>query len=73
MQKVFSTRQASTILQIRPQRLQTAAWDGTVKSPAKSPAGNFMWSIEDVESAAWALRRYRQFKRWRQQQEGAAK
>lgn len=73
MAETFSTRQAAAILQIKPQRLQTAAWDGTVKTPAKSPAGNFMWSIEDVESAAWALRRYRQFKRWKLQQEGGAK
>ncbi|MEN6307989.1 MAG: hypothetical protein ABFD91_09565 [Anaerohalosphaeraceae bacterium] len=64
MTQTYSTRQVAAILQIKPQRLQTAVWDGTVMSPEKSPAGNFMWSIAEIESAAWALKRFPQFKAW---------
>ena len=64
-----STRQAAAILGIKPQRLQTAVWDGTVKSPPKSPAGNFIWSIADIESAAWTMGRFEQFKKWEGQKD----
>ncbi len=64
-----STRQTAGILQVKPQRLQTAVWNGTIPAPQKCPAGNFMWTEHDIEAAAWALKRYPQFKAWKRREE----
>ena len=64
MQRQYSTRQVAQILGVRPSTLSRAVWDGTVKSPRKSPAGNYMWSVSDIESASWSLKRYDHFVAW---------
>ena len=60
-----STRQTAAILGIKPDRLQKAIWQEKVESPQKGPAGNFMWTIPDIERAAWALGRYKLFEEWK--------
>jgi hypothetical protein len=69
MEKVYSTRQAAGILQIKPDLLQKGIWQGKVTPPAKGPSGNYLWTVRDIEAAAWVMKRYPQFKRW---QEGGA-
>lgn len=65
MIQFYSTRQvAQEILQIKPDTLQKAIWQGRVKAPRKGPSGQYLWTISDVESAAWALRHYDKFERW---------
>ena len=53
----WNTRQAARILGITPVRLAKAVWDGRVPAPEKSPSGNFLWAVDDVERASWALLR----------------
>ena len=53
----LSTRQVARLLGITPARLTKALWDGRVDPPTKSPSGNYLWTIEDVERASWVLRR----------------
>ena len=71
MEQMYSTRQAALILEIRPDLLQKAVWQGKVKSPPKSPSGSYLWSLVDVESAAWALKRYPEFNAWQRREGGA--
>ncbi len=66
MTAFYSTRQvALIILKVKPDTLQKAIWQGRVNQPSKGPSGQYLWTIHDVESAAWALKCYDQFKRWR--------
>jgi len=53
----MSTRQVARLLNITPARLTKALWDGRVIAPAKSPSGNFLWTLEDINRASWVLRR----------------
>ena len=60
----YGTRQAAQALGIRPSTLSRAIWDGKVRAPVKGPGGAYVWSVGDIESAAWSMRRYPQFKQW---------
>jgi hypothetical protein len=62
----YSTRQVAKLLGISPACLTKALWDGRVDSPQKSPSGNFLWTIPDIEAASWRLGRNRDFEDWRQ-------
>lgn len=51
----YSTRQVARLLGIPPARLTKAIWDDRVSPPAKGPAGNFLWTLQDVQKVSWAL------------------
>lgn len=57
MTQFYSTRQVAGLLDIKPDTLQKAIWQGRVNPPSKSPSGNYLWTIEDIERASWALLR----------------
>jgi len=68
MQIFFSTRQvAIEILGIKPDALSKAIWQNRVTPPSKSPGGQYLWTIAYIESAAWAMGRFEQFKVWEDQ------
>jgi len=67
MKHFYSTRQVAGILGIKPDLLQKAIWTNRVIPPIKSPSGNYLWIIDNIESAAWALHRYDQFKAWQEE------
>jgi len=56
MTEFLNTRQAAEMLGVPVARLSRAVWDGRVEEPARSPAGDFLWSPDDVEAASWRLR-----------------
>ena len=65
MKNFYSTRQvALTILKVKPDTLQKAIWQGRVNPPSKSPSGQYLWTVRDVEGAAWALGRYDELRAW---------
>jgi hypothetical protein len=65
MKKFFSTRQvAIDILEVKPDALSKAIWQNRVTPPPKSPCGNYLWTIAYIESAAWAMGRFEEFKIW---------
>jgi hypothetical protein len=51
MTKFYSTREAAIRIGIPVQRLQTAAWRGTVPLPKKSPSGDFLWTDCEIKTA----------------------
>lgn len=57
MTELRSTRQVAILLGIKPGALTKALWDGRVEPPAKSPSGNYLWTLRDIERASWALLR----------------
>ena len=53
---VFSTKQVSKLLGINLTKLQRALWDGRIDPlPQKTPAGNFLWTVEDINRVSWIL------------------
>jgi hypothetical protein len=70
MKKHFSTRQvAIDILKCNPDTLSKAIWKGKVTAPPKSPGNQYLWEIGHIESAAWAMGRFENFKIWEGQRE----
>jgi len=67
MTELRSTRQVAILLGMKPGALTKALWDGRVDSPQKSPSGNYLWTIPDIEAASWRLGRHRGFEVWRQE------
>ncbi len=68
MEKYYSTRQvAIDVLGVKPDALSKAIWQGRVTPPTKSPSGQFLWTLPYIESAAWAMGRFEQFKKWEEQ------
>lgn len=54
--RFLSTLQVSRLLGISISKLQRACWLGRIDPlPQKTPAGNFLWNIEDVNRASWVL------------------
>ena len=53
--ELFSTRQVARLLGMRPARLTKAIWDDRVSPPTKGPAGNFLWTHDDIQRVSWAL------------------
>ena len=66
MTQLRSTRQVAILLGMKPGALTKALWDGRVDPPQKSPSGNFLWTIPDIEAASWRLGRHREFELWKQ-------
>lgn len=55
--RYYSTREAAKRIGIRPDTLQKAVWLGRVQAPTKGPGGAFLWALEDMQRASWALLR----------------
>ena len=51
----YGTKQVAAMLKIRPQTITTAIWNNRIDPPQKSPSGQFLWTLHDVERASWAL------------------
>jgi len=51
----YSTRDVAKFLKIKPDRLQKAIWLVMIDCPQRSPSGTFLWTLKDIEKAAWAL------------------
>lgn len=64
MDRLFSTRQVAKILELVPDVLHKAIWQGRVKPPQKGPSGNYLWILGDIERASWVLHRYGHFDKW---------
>lgn len=60
----LSTRQVAKLLDISVSLLTKAVWSSRVDPPQKSPSGNFLWTQEDIERAAWILHRYDNYADW---------
>ena len=63
METTFTTKEAAEILKIKPASLTTAIWNNRV-TPPKRHGRNYLWTIAYIESAAWAMGRFEQFKNW---------
>ena len=57
MEQIYNTPQAAKLLGVKPSVLQRAVWDGKIHRPEKSPSGNYVWKVADLERASWVLRR----------------
>lgn len=55
METYYGTKNVAEKLGLKPQTLNMAIWQGRVTPPAKGPAGNFLWTDEDINRASWAL------------------
>jgi hypothetical protein len=55
MNPYYSTRQVAGFLNIKPDTLSKAIWQGRFDPPAKSPSGHFLWTEQDIERASWVL------------------
>ena len=64
MLNYYSTRQAAQLLGIKPDILQKSIWLGKVSPPIKSPSNSFLWTMADIEKAAWALHCFDRFQDW---------
>ncbi len=64
MNQFYSTRAVAGFLHLKPDTLQKAIWQNRVTPPLKSPGGQYLWTIAYIESAAWAMGRFEQFKVW---------
>ncbi len=67
--QVFSTKEVAMILGVRVDAISRQIWLGKIDPPAKN-AGNYLWQIKDIESAAWALGRFAEFKVWQSREGG---
>jgi hypothetical protein len=54
---VYSTKDVAELLNLPVHCLSQAVWRNKVEAPAKGPGGAYMWSLDDIERASWALRR----------------
>ena len=63
--RFYSTRQVSKILKVRPNTINVAIWNNVFDPPEKGPGGAYLWQKRDVERAAWAMHRTREFKNWK--------
>ena len=55
MTKYYSTRQAAIKIGVKPDTLNKAIWQNRVTSPPKSPSGCYLWTVDDINRASWAL------------------
>ncbi len=51
----YSTKQVAKMLNLRPDVISKAIWQGRIEPPVKSPSGNFLWTEWDIQLASWAL------------------
>ena len=52
---IMGTRDVARRLGISASRLARAVWDGRISPPLRGPGGAFLWTLDDVERASWAL------------------
>ena len=52
---MIGTRQAATILGVRPGTLSRAMWEGRFTPPAKVPGGAYVWTEADLQQASQAM------------------
>ena len=43
------------MLGMRPDALTRHIWNGRVNAPAKSPSGDYLYTLQDVNHISWAL------------------
>jgi len=56
MMEVFhSTKEVALLLDIKPDTLNKAIWQGRVKPPRKGPSGAYLWTISDIRRVSWVL------------------
>jgi len=55
---------AGHILGEKPDSLSRGIWAGRLDSPQKGPSGSYIWTLADIEAAAWVLHRHGDFSRW---------
>jgi len=55
METFYNTRQVAKFLKVSVTLLNQAVWSGRVQAPQKSPSGNFLWTVEDINRACWVL------------------
>ena len=63
MQKLYTTRQVAQCLGVRPDKIQREIWLGTIRQPNKI-SNRFLWTVQDIERAAWSLKCYSRFAQW---------
>jgi hypothetical protein len=51
----WNTRQVARLLDVTVSLLTKAVWDGRIAPPEKSPSGNFLWTLADIDRASWVL------------------
>lgn len=51
----YGTKEVATMLGIRPQTISTAIWNNRIEPPQKSPSGQYLWTIDDIQRLSWAL------------------
>ena len=62
----LNTKRAAKVLGVKTCTLAHAVWDERIKAPKKGPGGAYIWTIEDIERAAWILHCYDRFTKWQQ-------
>ena len=67
MKGIYSTKEVAKILDIKPDQLQKQIWLEKFPAPVKL-ANRYLWSLKNIEAAAWALKRYDKLKAWQEQQ-----
>ena len=55
--RFYSTREVAGLLEIKPDTLAKAIWQGRVNPPMKGPSGQYLWTLRDIERASWVLLR----------------
>lgn len=50
-----STREAAKLLGIKVGTLSRAVWEGRIDAPSRSPAGDYLWNMRNIEQASWVL------------------
>ena len=76
MEKYYSTKEVAKLLKIKTDTLSKAIWQGRIEQSAKSPSNSFLWTIADIEKAAWALHcfgRFNNFLKEKQMETGIKK
>lgn len=66
MENVYTTKEAARALGMKPASLVSAIWNDQVNPPKKHGRA-YLWIMTDIESAAWKMGRFEQFKRWKEQ------
>jgi hypothetical protein len=55
MEHIRSTREVAKLLGLPVSKLTRALWLDRFDPPMKSPAGDYLWTRQDIERASWAL------------------
>jgi hypothetical protein len=58
----WSTREVARLLGVSVALLTKAVWSNRVDPPQKSPSGNYLWTLADINRASWVIH-HRPFER----------